>query len=59
MKEGHFDGTRSGKTFARDILVEPAVMKSEISGLPDLHAFMNGSSSTYQSSPFSAPAPMH
>jgi hypothetical protein len=40
MKESHFDGTRSGRNFALDIQVEPAVMESEISGLPDLHAFM-------------------
>jgi hypothetical protein len=58
MKESHFDGTRSGRNFVLDIQVEPAVMESEISGLPDLHAFINGSSSTYESSPFSAPAPM-
>jgi hypothetical protein len=58
MKESHFDGTRSGRNFALNIQVEPAVMASEISGLPDLHAFINGSSCTYESSPFSAPAPM-
>src|ERR1700678_1727041 len=40
MKESHFDGTRSGRNFALDIQVEPAVMESEISGLPDLHAFI-------------------
>jgi hypothetical protein len=40
MKESHFDGTRSGRNFALDIQVEPAVMESEISGLPDLHAFL-------------------
>ena len=57
MKESHFDGTRSGRSFALDIQAEPAVMES-ISGLPNLHAFINGSSSTYESSPFSAPAPM-
>jgi type IV secretory pathway TraG/TraD family ATPase VirD4 len=31
MKESHFDGTRSGRNFALDIQVEPAVMESEIS----------------------------
>jgi len=40
MKESHFDGTRSGRNFALDIQVEPAVMESEISGLPDLHGFL-------------------
>ena len=40
MKETHFDGTRSGRNFALDRQVEPVVMESEISGLPDLHAFM-------------------
>jgi hypothetical protein len=40
MKETHLDGTRSGRNFALDRQVEPVVMESEISGLPDLHAFM-------------------
>jgi Type IV secretion-system coupling protein DNA-binding domain len=40
MRETHFDGTRSGRNFALDRQVEPVVMESEISGLPDLHAFM-------------------
>ena len=56
MKESHFEGTRSGRNFALDIQAEPEVMESEISGLPDLHAFINGSSSTYESTTFSAPA---
>jgi len=40
MRETHFDGTRSGRNFALDRQIEPVVMESEISGLPDLHAFM-------------------
>jgi hypothetical protein len=40
MKETHFDGSRSGKNFTLDRQIEPVVLESEISGLPDLHAFM-------------------
>jgi len=40
MKETRFDGSRSGKNFTLDRQIEPVVMESEISGLPDLHAFM-------------------
>jgi type IV secretory pathway TraG/TraD family ATPase VirD4 len=40
LRETHFDGTRSGHNFALDRQVEPLVLESEISGLPDLHAFM-------------------
>jgi Type IV secretion-system coupling protein DNA-binding domain len=40
MKETHFDGSRSGRNFSLDRQIEPVVMESEISGLPDLHAFM-------------------
>lgn len=40
LRETHFDGTRSGRNFALDRQVEPLVLESEISGLPDLHAFM-------------------
>jgi hypothetical protein len=40
MKETHFDGSRSGKNFALDRQVEPLVLPSEISGLPDRHAFL-------------------
>ena len=36
MKETHFDGSRSGRNFALDRQIEPVVMESEISGLPDL-----------------------
>jgi hypothetical protein len=40
LRETHFDGTRSSRNFALDRQIEPVVMESEISGLPDLHAFM-------------------
>ena len=40
MKETRFDGSRSGKNFTLDRQIEPVVLESEISGLPDLHAFM-------------------
>jgi type IV secretory pathway TraG/TraD family ATPase VirD4 len=40
MKETHFDGSRSGKNFSLDRQVEPLVLESEISGLPDLHAYL-------------------
>ena len=40
MKETRFDGSRSGRNFSLDRQIEPVVMESEISGLPDLHAFM-------------------
>jgi type IV secretory pathway TraG/TraD family ATPase VirD4 len=40
MKETHYDGTRSGKNFSLDRQTEPLVMDSEISGLPDKHAFL-------------------
>ncbi|WP_213803169.1 type IV secretion system DNA-binding domain-containing protein [Granulicella sp. dw_53] len=40
LRETHFDGTRAGRNFTMDRQVEPLVMESEISGLPDLHAFM-------------------
>jgi hypothetical protein len=40
LRETHFDGTRSGRNFALDRLVEPLVLESEISGLADLHAYM-------------------
>jgi hypothetical protein len=35
-----FDGSRAGRNFALDRQVEPLVMESEISGLPDRHAYM-------------------
>jgi type IV secretory pathway TraG/TraD family ATPase VirD4 len=40
MKETHFNGSRSGANFSLDRQVEPVVLESEISGLPDLHAFL-------------------
>jgi hypothetical protein len=40
LRETHFDGSRAGRNFALDRQIEPLVMESEISGLPDLHAFM-------------------
>jgi hypothetical protein len=40
MKETRFDGSRSGRNFTLDRQIEPVVLESEISGLPDLHAFM-------------------
>ena len=40
MKETRFDGSRSGRNFSLDRQIEPVVMESEISGLPDLHAFL-------------------
>jgi hypothetical protein len=40
MRQTHFDGSRSGKNFTLERQVEPLVLDSEISGLPDRHAFM-------------------
>jgi hypothetical protein len=40
LRETHFDGTRAGRNFTVERQVEPLVLESEISGLPDLHAFM-------------------
>ena len=40
MRETHFDGTRAGRNFSLDRQVEPLVLDSEISGLPDKHAFL-------------------
>src|SRR5260370_4847380 len=40
MRETHFDGTRSGRNFALHRQIEPVVTESQISGLPDLHAFI-------------------
>jgi hypothetical protein len=40
LKETRFDGSRSGRNFTLDRQIEPVVLESEISGLPDLHAFM-------------------
>ena len=40
MRETHQHGTRQGKSFTIDRQTEPLVMRSEISGLADKHAFM-------------------
>src|ERR1700734_2367451 len=40
LRETHFDGSRAGRNFTLDRPIEPLVMESEISGLPDLHAYM-------------------
>jgi len=40
MRQTHFDGSRTGKNFTLERQVEPLVMDSEISGLPDRHAYL-------------------
>ena len=40
MRETHQHGTRNGKSFTIDRQTEPLVMRSEISGLADKHAFL-------------------
>jgi hypothetical protein len=40
FKETHFNGSRSGANFALDRQVEPLILPSEISGLPDRHALL-------------------
>ena len=40
MRETHMHGTREGKSFTIDRQTEPLVMRSEISGLADRHAFL-------------------
>lgn len=40
LRQTHFDGSRSGKNFTLERQVEPLVLDSEISGLPDRHAFL-------------------
>ncbi len=40
LRQTHFDGTRAGKNFTIERQVEPLVLDSEISGLPDRHAFL-------------------
>lgn len=40
LRETHYDGSRAGKNFALDRQTEPLVLPSEISGLPDLRAFL-------------------
>jgi hypothetical protein len=40
LRETHSTGLRAGNNFSVERQVEPLVMDSEISGLPDLHAFL-------------------
>ena len=40
LRETHYEGSRAGKNFALDRQTEPLVLPSEISGLPDLRAFL-------------------
>jgi hypothetical protein len=40
VRETVADGKRQGKSFTLDRQIEPLVMKSEVEGLPDLHAFV-------------------
>jgi Type IV secretion-system coupling protein DNA-binding domain len=40
LRETHFTGTRQGNNFNIERQVEPLVLDSEISGLPDKHAFL-------------------
>ena len=40
MRQTHFDGSRTGKNFTLERQVEPLVLDSEISGLPDRHAYL-------------------
>ena len=40
LRETHSTGLRAGNNFSIDRQVEPLVMDSEISGLPDRHAFL-------------------
>ena len=40
VRETVADGRRQGKSFTLDRQIEPLVMKSEVEGLPDLHAFV-------------------
>jgi hypothetical protein len=40
IRETNFDGSHAGKNFTLDRQVEPLVLDSEISGLPDKHAFL-------------------
>lgn len=41
VRETVADGKRQGKSFMLDRQIEPLVMKSEVEGLPDLHAFVS------------------
>jgi hypothetical protein len=40
LRQTYFDGSRTGKNFTLERQVEPLVLDSEISGLPDRHAFL-------------------
>lgn len=40
VRETKLDGSRHGKSFTLESKVEPLVLESEVSGLPDLHAIM-------------------
>ena len=40
LRETHSTGLRAGNNFSVERQIEPLVMDSEISGLPDLHAFV-------------------
>jgi hypothetical protein len=62
MRQTHFDGSRTGKNFTLERQVEPLVLDSEISGLPDRHAFLKlgnyvaNFSFAYQDIPATQPA---
>ena len=57
VRETVADGKRQGKTFTLDRQIEPLVMKSEVEGLPDLHAFVkiNNYVSRFSFPPMSLP----
>ena len=57
VRETVADGKRQGKSFTLDRQIEPLVMKSEIEGLPDLHAFVkiNNYVSRFSFPPMSLP----
>jgi hypothetical protein len=58
MKEKPLRGNAFGQKFRTGHAGGAGGDGIRISGLPDLHAFINGANSTYESSPFSAPASM-
>jgi hypothetical protein len=57
LRETISDGKRQGKSFTLDRQIEPLVMKSEVEGLPDLHAFVkiNNYVSRFSFPPMSLP----
>jgi len=57
VRETVADGKRQGKSFTLDRQIEPLVMKSEVEGLPDLHAFVkiNNYVSRFSFPPMSLP----